>query len=118
MRPGPRRFVFLVLAPFAWQPVAAAAQAETASLVGPADPTLHTPSARPGLPEFRPPPGDYRAPPGPVSNGLIGAVPVGRNAHIAVGRFAVPDFDAPRIDSAEIRRRDRRIAAVGFALRF
>ena len=116
MRPRPCRFA-LILLPMIW-PAAAAAQTGAAALVGPADPTLHTTASRPGLPDFRMPRGDYRMLPGPVRGGLIGAVPLGRNLQVAVGRFAVPNFSAPRIEPAEIRRRDRSVAAVGFALRF
>lgn len=76
------------------------------------------PPARPDLPTFRMPRGEYPALPGPVRDGLIGAVPFGRNMQIAVGRFAVPNFTAPRMETAEIRRRDRGIAAVGLSFRF
>ena len=117
MRRYLRRHALLLILPLACWPVAAAAQSGAAALVGPADPTLHSQAARPDLPDFRPR-GDYRMPPGPVRDGLIGAVPLGRNARIAVGRFAVPDFTASRPDAAEVRRRDRRMAAIGFALRF
>ena len=116
MHPHACRFAFLLLM-LGW-PAAAVAQSATAALVGPADPTLHSTASRPGLPDFRMPRGDYRQPPGPVRGGLIGAVPLSRDLQVAVGRFAVPNFSSPRIEPAEIRRRDRNIAAVGLALRF
>lgn len=116
MPPHACRVAFLLLT-LSW-PAAASAQSATAALVGPADPTLHSTASRPSLPDFRMPSGDFRQPPGPVRGGLIGAVPLGRSLQVAVGRFAVPNFSAPRIEPAEIRRRDRNLAAVGFALRF
>lgn len=121
MRLGACRFAFLLFT-LSW-PVAAAAQSATAALVGPTDPTLHSIAFRPSLPDFRMPRGDYRQPPGPVRNGLIGAVPLGRNLQVAVGRFAIPEVARPRThmehDSRpDVRRRDRGMAAVGFSFRF
>jgi hypothetical protein len=79
---------------------------------------------RSDLPGFRMPRGDYRQPPGPVRNGLIGAIPLGRNLQVAVGRFIVPELPRPRTHMeadrrpADVRARDRGIAAVGFSFRF
>jgi len=81
-------------------------------------PLAGTAGARPAPPDVRMPPGDYRQPPGPVRNGLIGALPIGRNAEVAIGRFAVFDVERPRADSVEIRRRTRGIAAIGVSLKF
>ncbi len=122
MRPSACRFAFLLLT-LSW-PAAAMAQSATAALVGPTDPTLHSTASRPSLPDFRVPRGDYRQPPGPVRNGLLGAMPLSRSLQVAVGRFMIPEVARPRThmehDSrpADIRRRDRGMAAVGFSLRF
>ncbi|HYI63887.1 MAG TPA: hypothetical protein VEW71_03270 [Allosphingosinicella sp.] len=103
---------------------AAAAQSSRAALVARADPALNTLEPAPGLPDFRMPRGDYRQPPGPVRNGLIGALPLGRNLQVAVGRFIVPELARPRTHMetdrrpADVRPRDRGIAAVGFSFRF
>jgi hypothetical protein len=110
----PRRSLLSLLAlPLAGSASGALAQTPPAMLVAPAER-----SEAPSLPDFRMPRGDYRQPPGPIRNGLIGAMPVGRNAHVALGRFVVPNFNPPRIEPAEIRRRDRSMAALGFSLRF
>ena len=103
--------------PFALWPAHAAAQSGAAAPIAPAD-TAEAEAAQPDLPDFRMPPGDARASPGPVRNSLIGAVPLARNLQIAVGRFAVPDIGVPRTEGADIRRRDRRIAALAFSFRF
>lgn len=103
---------------------AAAAQSRRAALVAPADSALETLEPAPGLPDFRMPQGDFRQPPGPVRNGLIGAVPLGRNLQVAVGRFIVPALPRPRTHMetdrrpADVRPRDRGIAALGFSFRF
>ena len=75
--------------------------------------------ARPDPPEFRTPRGEYRARPGLVRDGLIGAIPFGRQP--AIRHRALrwsPNFTAPRMEAADIRRRDRGIAAVGLSFRF
>ena len=116
MRRPMRCIASLIVLPIVGWPAAAAPPARSA-LVATADPALPA-DAPSSLPDFRMPGGDYRQPPGPIRNGLIGAVPVGRNAHVALGRFVVPNFNPPRIEPAEIRRRDRSMAALGFSLRF
>ena len=122
MRPRWCRFA-LVLMILSW-PAAAAAQSATAVLVGPTDPTLHSIAPPSSLPDFRMPRGDYRQPPGPVRNGLLGAVPLRSNLQVAVGRFMIPEVARPRTHMehdarpADVRRRDRGMAAVGFSLRF
>jgi len=99
-------------------PAAAEAQIGRSALVAPVEAGLITVPARSGLPDFRMPPGDLRLPADPTRNGLIGTLPLRRDLRIAVGRFAVPNFTAPRMEPADIRRRDRGIAAVGFSFRF
>ena len=105
-------------------PAAAEAQTSRSALVAPVEAGSIIVPARSGLPDFRMPPGDLRAPPGPARNGLIGTIPLRRDLQIAIGRFAVPELAGPRTNieserrSAEVRRRDRGIAAVGFSLRF
>ncbi len=99
-------------------PAAAVAQASRSAVVAPVEAGLIIMPAPSGLPDFRVPSGDLRAPPGPVRNGLIGTLPLRRDLRIAVGRFAVPNFTAPRMEPADIRRRDRGIAAVGLSFRF
>lgn len=111
--PNMGRLCSALAVPFVLSATAAEAQVTHWALVAPAEAV----PARSGLPDFRMPRGDYRVPPGPVQGGLVGAVPLGRNLQVAVGRFVVPDIAAPR-EAAEIRRRDRRIAAVGFSFRF
>jgi hypothetical protein len=117
MRRPTRCIASLILLALAGWPAAAEPPMQSA-LVASADPAVPGPDQGARLPDFRMPRGDYRQPPGPIRNGLIGAVPVGRNAHVALGRFAVPNFNAPRIEPGEIRRRDRSLAAIGFSLRF
>ncbi len=99
--------------------VAAEAQVWRSALVAPVEPgqTQAVP-APPGLPGFRIARDQFRVPPDSVRNSLIGAVPLGRNLQIAAGRLAVPNFTAPRMEAADIRRSDRRITAVGFSFRF
>lgn len=99
-------------------PAAAKAQFSGSALVAPVEAGLSIGPAPSGFPDFRVPPGDLRVAPGPARNGLIGAVPLRRDLRVAVGRIAVPNFTAPRMEGADIRRRDRAIAAVGFSFRF
>jgi len=105
-------------------PAAAEAQTSRSALVAPVEAGLIIMPAPSGLPDFRVPSGDLRAPPGPVRNGLIGTIPLRRDLRIAVGRFAVPELAGPRTNieserrSADVRRRDRGIAAVGLSFRF
>ena len=117
MRKSKRCIASLIVLPLVCWPAAAAAQPSAEPLVQPPDRMPVAPT-RLAPPEFRLPGGDYRMAPGPVRSGLIGAVPLGRDVQVAVGRFAVPNFSAPRIEPAEIRRRDRGMAAVGFSFRF
>lgn len=112
------RLCVALAAPLALSAAAAEAQLSRSALVAPVEAGLSVVPARSGLPDFRMPPGDFRAQPGPARNGLIGTVPLRRDLQIAVGRFAVPNFTAPRMEGADIRRRDRGIAAVGLHLRF
>jgi hypothetical protein len=111
-----RRFAVLPIMALACSPAAAAAEPGPAAFLVAANPA-HVAPARPVLPDLRMPRGDYRVPPRPVQGGLIGALPLGRNLQIAVGRFAVPDIAMPR-EAADVRRRERRLAAVAFSLRF
>ena len=97
---------------------AAEAQISHWALAAPVEAALGTVPARSGPPDFRMPPGVFRAAPGPVRNGLIATIPLRRDLQIAIGRIAVPNFTAPRMEGADIRRSDRRIAAVGFNFRF
>lgn len=99
--------------------VAAEAQVRRSALVAPVEggQTKAVPAPL-GLPGFRIARDEFRVPPDSVRNGLIGAVPLGHNLQIAAGRLAVPNFTAPRMEAADIRRSDRRIAAVGFSFRF
>ncbi len=99
-------------------PAAAEGQVSRSALVAPVEAGLSIVPAPSGFPDFRMPPGDFRAPPGPARNGLIGTIPLRRDLQVAVGRFAVPNFTAPRMEAADIRRRDRRLAAIGLSLRF
>lgn len=98
---------------------AAEAQVGRSALVEPVEP------GRPGAlpvrrspPDFRMARDPYRIPADPFRNGLTGSMPLGRDLTIAIGRLAVPNFAAPRMEAAEIRRRDRAITAVGFSFRF
>jgi hypothetical protein len=79
---------------------------------------VETEPARSDPPDFRIQPGDFRAAPRPVRNGLIGRIPLRPDLQISIGRIAVPNFTAPRMEGADIRRSDRGIAAVGFNFRF
>ena len=97
---------------------AAEAQISRSALVAPAESGFTIVQARSGPLVFRMPPGDFRSPAGPGRNGLIGTIPLRSDLQIAIGRIAVPNFAAPRMESANIRRGDRGIAAVGFNLRF
>lgn len=120
MRLG-RCLVLLPVLPLLCWAQAAGAQSAGATLVA-GDPALEP--AAVGLPDFRMPRGDYRRPPGPVRNGLIGALPLGRNLQLAIGRFIVAELPRPRTHMeadrrpADVRPRDRGVAAVGLSLRF
>jgi len=105
--------------PLALSAPAAEAQIRRSASVAPIGPgsTEAVPVPR-GLPDFRMARDEYRLPPKPFRNGLTGSLPLGRDLAIAVGRLAVPNFAAPRMEAADIRRRDRAITAVGFSLRF
>lgn len=101
----------------------AAAQHSAASLVGPLE-GPSTGAVVTNLPDFRAPQGDIR-PAGEVRrNGLIAGYRIGRNLHVGIGRFSVPEIARPRShvenDRAPtaVRMRDRGIAAVGFSLSF
>ena len=71
----------------------------------------------------QPPARIWREPPGPLPGGRL-AMPVAGNLHFGVGRYSVLEPARPRTHtepiarSAEIARRNRGIAAVGFSLRF
>lgn len=104
--------------PLVLSAAAAEAQVSRSALVAPVEAGLSIVPARTGLPDLRMPPGDLRFAPGPIRSGLIGTVPLRRDLQIAIGRIAVPNFTAPRMEGANIRRSDRGIAAVGFNLRF
>ena len=112
----------LVLLPVICWAQPAGAQSAGTALVGSDDPALEVMAVN--LPDFRMPRGDFRRPPGPVRNGLIGALPLGRNLQLAVGRFIVPELPRPRTHMetdrrpADVRARDRGIAAVGLSFRF
>ena len=88
-----------------------------------ADPAPYLPSRQPPPPSFRMPQLDLREAPGPVRNGLIAAVPLRDNVTLGIGRFW---SSAPRPRShveseprpAEMRRRERGVAAVGVSIRF
>ena len=112
------RLCFALAVPLVLAAAAAEAQDGHWALVAPAEAGLGTVPARSGPPDFRIPPGDSRAAPGPVRQGLIGTIPLRRDLRIAIGRIAVPNFTAPRMEGADIRRGDRGITAVGFNFRF
>jgi len=77
-----------------------------------------------GVPDFRMPGGDLREVGVPRRNGLIAAMPLGDRVTLGVGRFRVTEIARPTTHvepaqrSADVRRRDRGIAAVGVSLRF
>ena len=109
----------VALVPLVLWAVAAEAQVWRSALAAPVERGLtQAVPAPPGLPGTRIARDEYRVPPDSARNGLIGAVALGRNLQVAVGRLAVPNFTAPRMEAANIRRSDRRITAVGFSFRF
>jgi hypothetical protein len=102
----------------------AGAQPNGAALVGLRDFAPVDAQARRLLPNFRMPDGDLRLPGEPRRSGLIGAMEVGDGVTIGLGRFAVPEIARPRshMESerhpANVRPRDRGIAALGISVRF
>ncbi len=102
----------------------AEAQSLPTSLVARDGPSLYGAARAPVLPDFRISEGDLREAGRPPRSGLIAAVPLGRRVHLGVGRFAVPELARPRSHTepqhraADIRRRDRGIAAMGVSVRF
>ena len=70
------------------------------------------------------PRGDLRESGTPPRSGLIGAVSLDDRLLIGVGRFNVPELARPRTYTeperrpADVRRRDRGIAAVGISYSF
>ena len=84
-----------------------------------------TPAPQPEPPHRaeQPPAQIWRAPPGPLPGGRL-AMPVAGNLHVGVGRYSVIEPARPRTHtepiarSADIARRNRGIAAVGFSFRF
>ena len=101
----------------------AAAQLGYDPMIVAADPAPWLPSRRAPPPNFRMPSGDLREAPGPRRNGLIAALPVNANMTLGIGRFS---SSAPRprdhVEAeprpADLRRRDRGVAAVGVSIRF
>ena len=101
----------------------AAAQLGYDPLIVAADPAPWLPSRQAPPPDFRMPQGDLREAPGPRRSGLIAALPIRTNMTLGVGRFA---SSAPRPRShteaeprpADMRRRERGVAAVGVSIRF
>ncbi len=77
-----------------------------------------------GLPDFRMPGGDVREAGAPRRNGLIAAMPLGGQVTLGVGRFRVVETPRPATHvepahrSADVRRRERGIAAVGISFSF
>lgn len=79
---------------------------------------------RPNLPDFRMPAGDLRQAGAPRRNSLIATMPLSEDLTLGVGRFSVVEIARPATHvepahrAADVRRRDRGIAAVGINLRF
>lgn len=102
----------------------AEAQSLPASLVARDGPGLAVAARPTNLPDFRISEGDLREAGRPPRSGLIAAVPLGRRLHLGIGRFAVPELARPRSHtepqhrSADIRRRERGIAAMGVSFQF
>lgn len=102
----------------------AAAQLPYAPLLVVEEPIVSPLSRRAPPPSFRMPRGDLREAPGPSRNGLLAALPLADNVTLGVGRFRSVDAPRPRAHmepahrAAEVRRRERGIAAVGVSLRF
>lgn len=102
----------------------AAAQLNYVPVLAPEGITSAFEERRPNLPDFRMPVGDLREAGAPRRNGLIAAMPLDERVTIGVGRFSVteiarpPTHVEPAQRAAEVRRRDRGIAAVGVSLRF
>jgi hypothetical protein len=102
----------------------AAAQLGYDPMIVAADPAPWIPSRHAPPPHFRMPRGDLREAPGPRPNGLIAAMPLGGRLTVGVGRFQVVEQPRPRTYNeheprpADVRRRERGIAAVGFSVRF
>ena len=99
-------------------PAAAGAQSGPSLAIG------EPPPAAPPPMDFRISRGDLREAGAPTRGGLIGAVSLDDRFVIGVGRFNVPELARPRSHTeperrpADVRRRDRGIAAVGFSYSF
>jgi hypothetical protein len=93
------------------------------TLVAP-DPAPWAPSRQPAPPDFRMPRGDLLEAPGPRRSGLIAAMPIGERLTVGLGRFQVVEQPRPRTHNeheprpADVRRRERGIAALGVSVRF
>jgi hypothetical protein len=111
------RVAYLCLA-LLFIPAAGAAQ------LGPSFAAVDGGSERRPAMTFRISRGDLREAGAPARNGLIGAVPLADRLQLGVGRFNVPELAQPLSHteparrSADVRRRDRGIAAVGISYSF
>jgi len=105
--------------------LALAVPAGAQSLDAPAIGVIAAPASDRGanLPNFRMPRDLSRAPE-PERNGLIAALPLGERLTLGVGRFPVLELPRARTHTereprpADVRRRERGIAAIGVSLRF
>ena len=102
----------------------AAAQMSGAALLAPLERGPNASASRPRGPDFRVPEGDLRYPGEPQRNRLIANFSVNRNLDVGFGRFSIPDPARPRTNMesdrqpTSVRGRERRMAGVGFSLRF
>lgn len=120
----PRLARGLIVLPFLALASPAAAQLRYDPLVVGFNSSPHAQTGRATLPDFRMPRGDLREAGAPPRNGLIAAMPLSERVTIGVGRFSV--LEQPRVRThtestnraAEVRRRERGIAAVGVNFSF
>lgn len=101
----------------------AAAQLGYDPMIVAADPAPWLPARQAPPPSFRMPRLDLSEAPGPSRNGLIAALPVRENVTLGIGRFRSSAARPRNHVEAEprpsdMRRRERRIAAVGVSIRF
>jgi hypothetical protein len=102
-------------------PAGARAQDDRNYLVSPPE---APPPGRASLPSFRISRGDLREIGVPPRSGLIGAVPLGPNLRLGIGRFRIPEIARPRTHMeaerapTDLRRRERGIAAIGLSFSF